>query len=221
MESMEEPTRNSGDRHNDDADIRRGGEARDDMREQIVDHATALFAHYGYSKTNISDIAQACGTSPGNLYRYFRNKQAIGHAVVGFFFKEEAARTASVFLKDAVCAEARLRALITETVMHTVEHLRQNPKIVELADMICETDEGMDMIRAHVDNRYEQLRAIIADGVAKGEFHVTDVLSAARAVQMGTKFFYVPFAIARHGLNQVEDDLNITLNLLCAGLRAG
>ena len=54
----------------------------EDTRGFIVEQSMELFAHYGYSKTNIGDIAQACSMSAGNLYRYFRNKQAIGHAVV-------------------------------------------------------------------------------------------------------------------------------------------
>jgi len=57
--------------------------------------------------------------------------------------------------------------------------------------------------------------------MAAGEFSVTDPGKAARGVQMGTKFFVVPFAIARHGLDNVEEDLALTLDLLCAGLRNG
>lgn len=200
-------------------------DTREDVRAEIIARARDLFAHYGYSKTNIGDIAQGCGMSPGNLYRYFRNKQAIGIAVVECFMHEEEERAdAALALGDrsnTTSFEQRLRTVITEGVMHTVEHLRQSPKIVELAEMICDCDEGVDMIRAHVESRFALLRGIILDGVSAGEFRSPDVDAAARAVQMGTKFFHVPFAIARHGLDRVEEDLAVTLDLLCAGLRAG
>ncbi|MEM6668622.1 MAG: TetR/AcrR family transcriptional regulator [Pseudomonadota bacterium] len=194
--------------------------SREDQHAAIVLKSRELFTHYGYSKTNIGDIAQECAMSPGNLYRYFKNKQAIGVAVVDNFMREEEMRTSAALVEASKEAEARLRAVITEGVMHTVEHLRQSPKIVELAEMICDCDEGVEMIQTHVMKRLSALQMIIADGVAAGEFHVVDTEAAARAVQMGTKFFHVPFAIARHGLDRVEEDLAVTLDLLCAGLRS-
>lgn len=193
-------------------------EAADETRDQIVRQSTELFAHYGYSKTNIGDIAQACEMSAGNLYRYFRNKQAIGHAVVGSFFDELDA-CIERGLDPSVSAEARIRFAITEGVAHTVQELRQAPKIVELSEMICETDEGMAVVGAHVQRCLVRLTALIEEGVANGEFRVANPALAARAVQFGTKFFHIPFAIAQHGLDRVEPDLAVTLDLLCAGLR--
>ena len=54
----------------------------DATRYEILRHAEDLFGHYGFSKTNMADIAERAKMSPGNLYRYYRNKQAIGLAVV-------------------------------------------------------------------------------------------------------------------------------------------
>ncbi len=179
-----------------------------------------LFAHYGYNKTNIGDIANSCGMSPGNLYRYFRNKQSIGLFVVAEHFREEEGMVHCAQQLDGD-AEARVRAVITSCVMHTVGKLRESPKIVELAEMICETEEGIAMVGEHISRCHERLATIVQDGIDSGEFKVKDAAVAARAVQMGTKFFVVPFAIARHGLDQVEEDLKITLDLLCAGLRGG
>lgn len=192
----------------------------DDIRGSIVEQSMELFAHYGYSKTNIGDIAQACNMSAGNLYRYFRNKQAIGHAVVEqFFARENELMNAAAAAGGS--AEQRIRGVITTAVMHTVEELRRAPKIVELAEMICETEEGIALVSVHVEGCHRRLAGLIEEGMANGEFTVSDAARAARAVQMGTKFFIVPFAIARHGLEQVEDDLDLTLDLLCAGLRNG
>lgn len=192
-----------------------------DPRESIVAEAMELFRHYGYSKTNIGDIARASGMSPGNLYRYFKNKQAIGHAVVDIFLREEEAKVAPIVADMQLSAEQRLRSMLTVSVMHTIDHLRENPKIVELSEMICDTDEGIELICIYVEACHARLAGVIRAGAESGEFNVADVDDAARAVQMGTKFFHVPFAIARHGLDQVEHDLALTLDLLCAGLRGG
>ncbi len=44
-------------------------------REQrILDAAAALFAHYGYDKTAVSDIARDAGVSQGTIYLHFASK---------------------------------------------------------------------------------------------------------------------------------------------------
>lgn len=47
----------------------------------IVDTAEALFAEIGYDATTTNLIARRSGISPGSLYQYFANKQAIADAL--------------------------------------------------------------------------------------------------------------------------------------------
>ena len=47
----------------------------------IVDTAEALFAEVGYDATTTNLIAKRSGISPGSLYQYFDNKQAIADAL--------------------------------------------------------------------------------------------------------------------------------------------
>ena len=68
----------------------------DAQKAAILTAAVGLFTRYGFAKTTISEIARDCGMSPANLYRYFRNKQAIGCAVAGRYM-------AGI---DCVCAAA-------------------------------------------------------------------------------------------------------------------
>ena len=96
----------------------------EETRSFIVEQSIELFAHYGYSKTNIGDIAQACSMSAGNLYRYFRNKQAIGHAVIASFFARENTLM-NTAMEPPGSAEERIRAVMTAAVMHIVEELRR------------------------------------------------------------------------------------------------
>ncbi|MDX1581758.1 MAG: helix-turn-helix domain-containing protein, partial [Alphaproteobacteria bacterium] len=51
-------------------------------REQIIESAAERFQKYGYGKTNVAEIAADCCMSPGNLYRYFRNKADIAEAIM-------------------------------------------------------------------------------------------------------------------------------------------
>jgi AcrR family transcriptional regulator len=48
--------------------------------EEILAAAGALFAEVGYDKTTTNMIAARAGVSPGSLYQFFPNKEAIAHA---------------------------------------------------------------------------------------------------------------------------------------------
>ncbi|MCP4196814.1 MAG: TetR/AcrR family transcriptional regulator [Proteobacteria bacterium] len=46
-------------------------------REQILEHAAALFGKKGYHATSISNIVKSAGIARGTFYQYFKNKRAI------------------------------------------------------------------------------------------------------------------------------------------------
>jgi AcrR family transcriptional regulator len=47
----------------------------------ILDAALALFAEQGYERTSTNGIAARAGISPGSLYQFFPNKEAIAEAL--------------------------------------------------------------------------------------------------------------------------------------------
>ena len=59
------------------------GPAEHAVRDQIVRAAHDYFAHYGYDKTTVSDLAREIGFSKAYIYRFFESKQAIGEAICG------------------------------------------------------------------------------------------------------------------------------------------
>lgn len=50
---------------------------KDDVREKIVETAKRLFIEKGYEKVSMSVIATEAGVAVGNIYRYFKNKDAL------------------------------------------------------------------------------------------------------------------------------------------------
>jgi AcrR family transcriptional regulator len=59
------------------------GPAEHSVRDQIVRAAHEYFAHYGYAKTTVADLAREIGFSKAYIYRFFESKQAIGEAICG------------------------------------------------------------------------------------------------------------------------------------------
>jgi AcrR family transcriptional regulator len=53
-----------------------------DKRTRIVETAARLVYEHGFAPTSLADIAQASGVPLGNLYYYFKTKDAIGEALV-------------------------------------------------------------------------------------------------------------------------------------------
>ena len=59
----------------------RRAEERDLHRRQILDAALELFAHRGFGKTAVHEIAAAAGFSVGHIYNLIGNKRAVYDAV--------------------------------------------------------------------------------------------------------------------------------------------
>ena len=74
-------------------------EAQAERRNRILDAAETCFVRSGFHRTTMQDVASEAAMSPGNLYRYFRSKDAI----VGGLAERDRAQMAHDF---ALLAEA-------------------------------------------------------------------------------------------------------------------
>ncbi|HLZ56758.1 MAG TPA: TetR/AcrR family transcriptional regulator [Ktedonosporobacter sp.] len=54
----------------------------EDRREQIIDAAMRAFAQKGFSGATNKDIAREAGITPGLIYHYFENKEALLNAII-------------------------------------------------------------------------------------------------------------------------------------------
>jgi AcrR family transcriptional regulator len=63
----------------------RAEQRRQAMRQRLIQAACTLFVRQGYAATTMQQIVQEAGTSIGNCYFYFSNKEALLQAVVEDF----------------------------------------------------------------------------------------------------------------------------------------
>jgi AcrR family transcriptional regulator len=54
----------------------------EDRREQIIDAAMRVFARKGFLRATNKDIADEIGITPGLIYHYFENKEAVLKAII-------------------------------------------------------------------------------------------------------------------------------------------
>lgn len=189
-------------------------------RAEILHHAHDLFAHYGYWKTNIGDIAERSGMSPGNLYRYYRNKQAIGLASVAQYFQQVEAAMLATLADRSDPAEARIRAALRTCVEHLVVEFERNPKLVELAEFLCGDDEGLKILDAHVAVKRQTIAAEIRLGIQDGSLKACDPETTAATILMALKAFWTPMTLVLwRDQSTVLPDLEAILDLMFDGLR--
>ena len=54
----------------------------EDRREQIIDAAMLVFSQKGFTRATNKDIAREAGITPGLIYHYFENKEALLKAII-------------------------------------------------------------------------------------------------------------------------------------------
>jgi AcrR family transcriptional regulator len=86
-----------------------------DKRTRIVDTAARLVHEQGFARTTLADIARESGVPLGNLYYYFKTKDAIGEALV------EKMSDASAAARGMWDAELEPRERILAFIQATIE----------------------------------------------------------------------------------------------------
>lgn len=100
---------------------------RERSRQRILKTARRLLARHGYDGATMDQIAQEAGTSIGNLYFYFRNKEALLEAVVMSQLAENGSRV------DARLADIPSGPLAVAVGMYTyLEALFEDPDMARI-----------------------------------------------------------------------------------------
>jgi AcrR family transcriptional regulator len=153
------------------------GPAEHSVRDQIVKAARECFAHYGYGKTTVSDLAREIGFSKAYIYRFFESKQAIGEAIcaecVGGLFDQ--VREA---VDEGQDATDKLRRFARTTTTATVELLFSDRKLYEIA--VHGSSENWEVVRAYTERLQGLLEEILKEGRENGEFERKTPLDETR-----------------------------------------
>lgn len=165
-----------------------------DTRTRILEEAERLFRVYGYAKTTVADIADACSMSSSNVYRFFASKAAINEAICERIISDIERRLFAIVRLPRPASE-RMKMLIVEIHRHTVETLLDEKKVHEMVAVAM--DEQWGAILAHLERFKGLIGEIIKDGMAKREFRVQDVDRAAECVMMAIAPLKHPMMVAQ------------------------
>ena len=143
-----------------------------DTRATIRREACRLFAERGYAAVSMRDLADAVGVRQSGLYNHFKSKQAL---LVGLMTSHM--ETLLEVLDSVMVGVTGPIPRFEAFVEHHVSYHLDYPDDVFLAYMEIRSleAEGRDRVIALRDRYEDVLRGILEDGVAAGEFQITDV----------------------------------------------
>jgi AcrR family transcriptional regulator len=185
-----------------------------DTRERILVVAERLFREIGYQKTTVADIAKMLHMSPANVYRFFDSKKAIHEGVARSLMGEvevEAQRIADT----PGAAAPRLRELLKTVHRMNSERYVGDSKLHEMVEIAME--ESWEVCVAHIQQVTESIGAVIAQGMASGEFEKTDVPLAALCTCTAMIRFFHPQMIAQSA-NKPGPSIDQMIDFVIAGL---
>ncbi|RZI83445.1 MAG: TetR/AcrR family transcriptional regulator [Pseudomonas sp.] len=143
------------------------GPADHDVRDQVIQAAMLHFAHYGYEKTTVSDLAKAIGFSKAYIYKFFDSKQAIGEVICAnrLAMIRQLVTTA---IADAPTASEQIRRLFRAIAEAGSDLFFHERKLYDIA-AVASRDQWPS-VQAHEAHLRRVIQQVLIEGREAGEF---------------------------------------------------
>ncbi|OJE51555.1 TetR family transcriptional regulator [Bacillus proteolyticus] len=102
-------------------------EQRKQIHENLLFKSKELFIQYGFSKTSIDDIVNACGIAKGSFYSYYSSKEELFYAVLR---KEEEVK--NTIISEIMCESLPPKELLIRFFELSFKTIEQNPFLQSL-----------------------------------------------------------------------------------------
>jgi AcrR family transcriptional regulator len=189
--------------------------ARINMRNDIVDIASGVFAKFGFKKTTVDDIANALRKGKSSIYYYFSSKEDIFKAVVD---KEadELRKKVLAILNSPQSSIEKIRAFL-KTRMLAVRGMANYYTLITSNDISNIT--LVEKLRLKYDTEeHGFIKQLLSEGVANGEFKNMDIELSSIALLMAMKGLEIPLFINSSKADEIETVLDDMLDILFYGI---
>ena len=144
-----------------------------DKEKKIFQAALSLFAHYGYRKTTLEDVAAKVGMTKSNIYFYVKNKRdlyekSISHALENWRDAVDSEINSADSAKEKFAVAARRSFKYLEEQVELKKLLIKNPDIFTLSsteDRFYEVNQRAMFM----------LKELIRQGINEGTIYPVDV----------------------------------------------
>lgn len=187
---------------------------KDINRNGIVEVAKEIFAHYGFRKTTMNEIADGVGKGKSSLYYYFSSKEDVYRAVI-----EKEADTMKNKLIDAVervddpIEKLRMYVVTRMEILHELINFHQAIHSEHLTNI-----DFIQKMRKKYDNEEVIiLKSILQFGVESKTFRIEDVDLTALTVATALKGLEIPL-LASQNETSIELRVDRILQILFFGI---
>lgn len=202
---------------NERVEIAEDGISQPHLRCRILAIAERLFREIGYRKTTVTDIGDALGMSPGNVYRFFPSKKALNEAVAEKLLGDIASTLRGIAAQTDLTASDRFRRMVTTKYAMSSAQFVGDHRMHDMVEAAME--ESWEVVHRHIDTIDEIFCDLVRNGVEAGEFKAADPIVAARCIQAAIVRFCHPALIAQCA-NEVGPTIDQMIDFLLAGLGA-
>ncbi|MDL4815069.1 TetR family transcriptional regulator [Actinomadura opuntiae] len=186
--------------------------------ETIVSATEEVLRRHGPEKTTVLDVARLLGVSHGSVYRHFPSKAALREAVILCWLDRVREEFVTAAQDSALPPPDRLRGLLTTMFAVKWAKAKEDPELFATFRVLAA--EHSSVSSAHVEFLLAQVRAIVADGIAGGDFEPGDPEAIARAVFNATNRFHDPMHAAEWQSPEAEAEAEGVVSLILDGIRA-
>ncbi|WP_425410658.1 TetR/AcrR family transcriptional regulator [Hyphococcus sp.] len=187
----------------------------DETAKQILNAASRRFLHYGYGKTTMSEIAQDCNMSTGNLYRYFPSKLDIAEIFVRVLRREQVASLRAVLAAPGMAPAEKLRAFFLEKFKLAYDRFHDKPKAYELSQELLHSRPKVGIEWENAEGRV--LSEILVEGDQQGVFAFDDAVKTAKILQDAFYRFTSPAIFHEGDFDELAGELEGVTSFIIDG----
>jgi AcrR family transcriptional regulator len=185
--------------------------------ETILSATESVLRRHGPRKATVVDVARALGVSHGSVYRHFPSKAALREAVTQRWLTRGLDELAALAGDTDALPSARLRNWLGALLISKRAMASGDPEL--FATYMELAAEHGAMAGKYVEDLLCQLRAIVTDGIATGDFADVEAEETARAIFNATSRFHHPAHADYWMVDGTEAELDGVCALLIDGLR--
>lgn len=188
---------------------------KDEVREQVVQAARLVFAHFGYKKTALDDIAREAKKGKSTIYYYFKSKDDIFKAVID--------------------TEAEIRAKTIEDQISQIEDPIQKLKTYVFVRMLTlkmvvnyyeaikndllDNLYFVNNLRSdHFEEEVRQVKNMLEEGIQKEIFTIQNLELTAKTIVTALYGFEVPLIMKNLSDEELQKSVDEMLNIFFYGV---